>query len=144
MEVKKALEALLAEQSIIIDGSTFEPSLIESVLLETGEKTYWVRGEGSVWLSIDEGADEITLFQDLDEDVELNESTLTFGGVDYELSFEGNGKVLDEEGQELDTMSFKEYEAGGTVIRVTASEVTGDSVSAMGQVMTEDAIMAAE
>lgn len=139
MDVKKALEYLLQLQAIVINDKTFQPTIINKVNLKTGESQYWIRSNDSVWLSIDPGSDEIRMFEDIDEELEPADETVFYAGEDYELSYEADGKVFDEDGEQIDIVEFKEYESQkGDVLRLTEYEVAADVIqSAIGWTITE-------
>ncbi len=140
MNVLDALKALKNEQPIMVKGKTFQPSKIDIIHLSTGETEYWVHGEDHVWLSIDSDSEEVRMFQDIDEDLEPTDDAVSYAGDDYEFSLEGEGKVLDEEGEQLDTVEFREYESShGEILRLTKFEVSEDMVDvALGFTVTED------
>lgn len=140
MDVNIALEALLNEHAIVIHDKTFQPTQINKITLSSGETQYWIRGEESMWLCIDADTEEITMFEDIDEELEPSDGAVFYGGDDYEFSYEANGKLLDEDGEQIDTVEFKEYESTrGDVLRLTEYEVAADVIqSAIGWTITEE------
>ncbi len=140
MDVNIALEALLKEQAIVINDKTFQPTQVNKVNLSSGEIQYWIRGEENVWLCIDADTEEIRMFEDIDEELEPNDGAVFYGGDDYEFSYEADGKVLDEEDEQIDTVEFKEYESPrGDILRLTEYEVAADVIqSAIGWTITEE------
>jgi hypothetical protein len=139
MDVKSALDTLLQSRAIVISDKTFEPVSINKVSLSTGDIQYWIKSDEGVWLSVDPGSDEIIMFEDIDEEFEPTDDSVFYSGEDYEFSFEADGKVYDEDGEQIDTVEFKEYESPrGDVLRLTEYEVAADVVqSAIGWTITE-------
>ena len=125
---------------MVVDGKTIEPEQVERVKLESGEELFWVRTDGSLWLSIDPSSDDLMFFQDIDEVPEAGDDTVLYNGEDYELSLESVGRMFDEEGEEIDSIEFKDFEAGADILRITAYEVTGDTVASVGTVVPEEAL----
>ncbi|MBU4315352.1 hypothetical protein KJ673_03020 [Patescibacteria group bacterium] len=140
MDVKKALETLLQNQAIVINDKTFQPTLINKIHLSTGEEQYWIRSDDSVWLSIDPGSEEVIMLEDIDEELEASDDSVSYAGEDYEFSYEADGKVMDEDGEQIDMVEFREYESlRGDTLRLTEYEVAADIVqSAIGWTITED------
>lgn len=140
MNVEKALSVLLELQPIAVNGRTITPASIEKVHMATGENQYWVRGDDSVWLSVDVDSDEVILFEDIDDELEPVDDVVPYGGEDFELSVEQSGKVLDDDDEQLDVVVFNDYESKrGQIIRLTEYEVSEDKVDvAIGQVVTEE------
>ena len=142
MTVKKALSELKNGKSILVGGKEVVPEQLEYLKLEDGEEVLWVRTEGNLWLSIDAVSDEVFFFQDLDESLEDGEDSVLYNGSDYEFSSGGSGEMQDEEGEELDKVSFRDYESGSAVIRIVSYEVTGDHISSVGHRVTEEELQA--
>jgi len=140
MNVQSALELLMQERAIVVKGRTFQPTKIDKIHLLTGETEYWIHGEDHIWLSVDAELDEIRMFEDIDEEVEPSEGAVFYGSEDYEISLEGEGKVLDEDDELLDTVKFTEYESSrGAVLRLTEFEVSEDAIDvALGSTVTEE------
>jgi len=140
MNIKKAIHILQSGSPVVVDGKTIEPEQVERVKLESGEELFWVRTDGSLWLSIDPSSDDLMFFQDIDEVPEAGDDTVLYNGEDYELSLESVGRMFDEEGEEIDSIEFKDFEAGADILRITAYEVTGDTVASVGTVVPEEAL----
>lgn len=138
MKVAKALQTFLQEQSVIVDGRTIKAELIEHIHLDSGEDIYWLRCESGIWLSIDPQSEEVIIFQEIDEDLEAYDEILEFRGVDYEYTYEESGTVKDEDGEEIDHVDFKEYEAESEKIRIAEFEVSGERITLFGHCITED------
>ncbi len=143
MNIKDALARLQEEQAVIVKNLTFEPDTIDHAVLDTGESLYWVRDNSGRWLSIDIASEELTLFEETDEDVDPDDGLVVFRNKDYEFSYEGSGKLVDEDGSELELVTFKDYEVDGEVLRVIVSDVTGDRSVSIGTVVAEDEVAAA-
>jgi len=137
MQIKKALARLLDEQPIVVKNFTFEPDTIDHAKLDTGDSVYWVRNDSGRWLSVDEASDEMILFEEVEEDVNTDDETIVFQNRDFEFSYEGEGTLIDEDGTELETMQFKDYEGDGEILRIVEAEVTGDQVVSLGRVVAE-------
>ncbi len=140
METKAVLDRLLDSKSIAIDGKAFEADQIEHLQLDTGEKLYWFHCDENLWLSLDIASEGMMLFQDIDEGLSDEEETVVYGGVDYEFTYEASCKVVDEEGEELDRLTFREYEAGDGMIRMIRYEVSGEFIVSSGTQVVEDAV----
>jgi hypothetical protein len=141
MTIQELLEAVQDDQSVVIDGKTFEPHSIDEIELETGEMIYWVREEDS-WLSIDEGSEEVIIFQDVDEDAEIDEDTLIYRGDDYELSIEVSGSLVDS-GQTLDSVTYRDFENNdGEVFRTIQMGMAADLSFASGRKLSDVQIQA--
>lgn len=141
MTIQELLEAVQDDQSVVIDGKTFEPHSIDEIELETGEMIYWVREEDS-WLSIDEGSEEVIIFQDVDEDAEIDEDTLIYRGDDYELSIEVSGSLVDS-GQTLDSVTYRDFENNdGEVFRTIQMGMAADLSYASGRKLSDVQIQA--
>lgn len=138
MTIEEVLEALQNDCPVVVGDTTFEPTGVDAIILETGEKVYWAHeGDGS-WLSIDPSSDELILFEDIDEELEPEDDVIVYGGEDYEFSYEGTATMKSEEGEEI-SMSFREFESpAGEIIRLTSSESTGDTKISLGTKLTED------
>lgn len=143
MNMKDVLSHLQDEQAIIVQNVTFEPDTIDHVVLDTGESLYWVRDNSGRWLSIDIASEELMFFEETDEDVEPADGLVVFQNKDYEFSYEGRGNIVDEDGVELEAVTFKDYESGGEIMRVIVFDVTGDRSVSVGTVVAEDEIGAA-
>lgn len=145
MNVQSALDALLSGNPIVVAGKTFTPTQFEKIHLETGETQYWVHGEGHVWLAIDAEAEEVLIFEDIDEEVEVVDDVVPHGGEDFELSLEQKAKVIDEDDEQLDKVEFRDFESTrGQILRLSEFEVSEDTVDvALGQVVTEEELQEA-
>ena len=140
MTIQEALDHLQNEQALLVNNFTFEPDTIDHAILTTGDSIYWIRNDSGRWLSVDVASDELILFEDVEEEVEPGEGLVVLRNKDYEFSSEGSGRLVDEEGVELETMSFKDYEAEGEVVRITESDVTGDRTVSIGLVIADDEV----
>jgi len=138
MKLNKALELFLNERPVIVDSRTIEAESVDHIRLESGEDVFWIHGEGGIWVSIDQNSEEVMLFQEIVADLEAYDETLEYRGVDYEFTYEEGGKVKDEDGEEIDRVDFKEYEADGEIIRIAEFEVSGEKITLVGRRLTED------
>lgn len=138
MKISQALELMKEDEPVVVRDKTVHPRGVEEVILETGERVYWVYTKEGMWLSLDPQGEEIMLFEDLDEELEPEDDTVVYGGEDYEFSYEGNARIEDEDGEGTMVM-FKEYEsADGEVLRIMEDESTGDMSYAYGVKLTEE------
>lgn len=137
MEIAQALEVLGNDAAIVVRDKTFKPRGVETVALETGEKVYWVPSVEGVWLSLDPEGEEIILFEDIDEELEVEDDIVVYGGEDHELSSEGSATMSAEDGGKV--VGFKDYSsADGEIVRIMEEEATGDKTAAYGVKLTEE------
>lgn len=137
MTISDLLALLQDDQAVVVDGKTFDPNSIDEVELQTGEMVFWVR-EGDTWLSIDEEAEEVILFQDIEEDIEMDADALIYRGEDFELSIEVSGMLVDG-GQQLDTVKYRDFEnADGEVFRIIQEGMSSDLYFAFGRKLAEE------
>jgi len=137
MTISDLLANLQDDQAVVVDGKTFDPNSIDEVELQTGEMVYWIR-EGDTWLSIDEEAEEVILFQDIEEDIEMDSDALIYRGEDFELSIEVAGMLVDD-GQQLDTVKYRDFEnADGEVFRIIQEGMSSDLYFAFGRKLAEE------
>lgn len=142
MKISEALQLLEEDQAIVVRDKTFNPRGVEPVSLETGEKVYWVHSREGLWLSLDPEGEEIILFEDIDEELEVEDDIVVYGGEDYEFSYEGTTTMSAEEGGKV--LSFKEFEASsGEIIRIMEEESTGEISQAYGTKLTEEDLQGA-
>ncbi|MCR4312293.1 MAG: hypothetical protein NUV56_03340 [Candidatus Uhrbacteria bacterium] len=137
MTIAEVLSALHGDQSIVVRDKTFKPSLVEEIVLDTGEAVCWAHARDGLWLSVDPGSEEIKLFEDIQEELEPEDDTVVYGGDDYEFSYEGAATLKDDDSG--GHMSFREFEnANGNIVRITEYQATGDVVTSYGNVLTEE------
>lgn len=137
MQISQALEVLGNDSPIVVRDKTFKPRGLETISLETGEKVYWVPSVEGVWLSLDPAGEEIILFEDIDEELEVEDDIVVYGGEDHELAYEGVATMSAEEGGKV--MSFKDYASSdGEIVRIMEEEATGDKTGAYGVKLTEE------
>ncbi|MFA5946879.1 MAG: hypothetical protein WC813_02540 [Patescibacteria group bacterium] len=137
MEIAQALEVLGNDAAIVVRDKTFKPRGVETISLETGEKVYWVPSVEGVWLSLDPEGEEIILFEDINEELEVEDDIVVYGGEDHELATEGTATMSAEEGSKV--MTFKDYASGdGEIVRIMEEEATGDKTAAYGVKLTEE------
>jgi len=137
MKISAALEILGNDSPIVVRDKTFNPRGVEAVALETGEKVYWIPSVEGVWLSLDPEGEEIVLFEDIDEEVEVEDDIVVYGGEDHELAYEGTATMAAEDGGK--TMIFKDYSSSdGEIVRIMEEETTGDKTAAYGIKLTEE------
>lgn len=129
MTIKQAIEAVQNGDSIIVGDKTVSPQTVDEVKIETGERVYWVRGDDTIWLSLDAPSEEILVFTDIEEEFDVAEDAHFYANEDYELSFETeDAKMVDEDGEE-EAVMWRDYEsATGRVLRITQYEVSGDVI----------------
>lgn len=139
MQISEALQALKNGDSIIVRDKTFEPHSIDEFQLETGETVFWVKDGENMWLSIDEGSEEVILFNEIEADIDPAAETIFYGGDDYEFSLEVSAKVLDEDGEEIDQIDFKDFDRGdGQLLRAMEYEVSGDVMVVIGSKISDE------
>ena len=80
--------------------------------------------------------------KEADEDVDPSEAIVVFRNKDFEFSYEGKGNVIDEDGEVIEPVTFKDFESEGELLRVVISDVTGDRVVSIGQIVAEDDVSA--
>jgi hypothetical protein len=137
MEIAQALEVLGNDSAIVVRDKTFKPRGVETISLETGEKVYWVPSVEGVWLSLDPEGEEIIFFEDINEELEVEDDIVVYGGEDHELATEGTATMSAEEGSKV--MTFKDYaSADGEIVRIMEEEATGDKTAAYGVKLTEE------
>ncbi len=140
MQVSEAIKKLQNEETILVDGKSFEPTSIEALKLDTGEMMYWVRDGGDIWLSLDPASDEVILFNEVEAEMDGEEDTVVHAGEDYEFAYAGEGKLYEEE-EEVDKILFRDYEGrGGAVVRIAQYTLNGDVISSLGQKIPEEDI----
>ncbi len=138
MRVQEILEVINKFDPVVIGGKTFEPVTIDQVILETGESVYWAHASDGRWVSIDPESEEVIAFSDIEEDIANSKDVVLYAGDEYEFSYDSSARVRDEDGEE-ELVSWREYEAAnGSLLRVMASEVTGDDVVSIGEKIPED------
>ncbi len=143
MTITEVVNALQNDQAIVVGDTTFQPRGFDAVTLETGETVYWAVAKSGNWLSIDPAADEIMLFEDIDEELEPEDDTVVYGGEDYEFSYEGSATVKNDDGEDV-TMTFREFESSaGEIIRLTDNENAGEKKVSVGAKLTEDELQMA-
>ncbi|HCC83894.1 TPA: hypothetical protein DEP96_03525 [Candidatus Uhrbacteria bacterium] len=143
MTISEVVEALQNDQAIVVGDTTFQPRGFDAVRLETNETIYWAVAKSGNWLSIDPEADEIIMFEDIDEELEPEDDTVVYGGQDYEFSYEGSATMKSEDGEDI-TLTFQEFESStGYLIRLTDNENAGEKKVSVGSKLTEDELQMA-
>lgn len=143
MNIHKALKAFKNDQSVIVIDKTFEPKAIDELRLDTGESIFWVLDGNELWLEIDPNSEEVKLFEGIDEEFDGSQDTVFYAGEDYEFSYEGSATVLDEDGDSLDSVSFRDFQkVGGEVLRLVEFEASGDTLASLGRIVTEEDLQA--
>jgi hypothetical protein len=143
MTITEVVDALKNDQAIVVGDTTFQPRGFDPVRLETGETVYWAVAKSGNWLSIDPAADEIIMFEDIDEELEPEDDTVVYGGQDYEFSYEGSATVKSEDGEDI-TMIFREFESStGDLIRLTDNENANEKKVSVGSKLTDDELQMA-
>ncbi len=143
MTISEVVEALQNDQAIVVGDTTFQPRGFDAVRLETNETIYWAVAKSGNWLSIDPEADEIIMFEDIDEELEPEDDTVVYGGQDYEFSYEGSATMKSEDGEDI-TLTFQEFESStGDLIRLTDNENAGEKKVSVGSKLTEDELQMA-
>ncbi|MBU1126547.1 MAG: hypothetical protein ABH826_02645 [Patescibacteria group bacterium] len=138
MQVEKAIEKFLEGESIIVAGKTFDTDTVEEIRLETGDKIYWVRDGGDLWLSVDPESEEIILFHTVEEEIDSSGDTVYFKGEDYEFEFEGIGRILDD-GEETDEIIFRDFSGpDGEVLRAAENTVSNEIETSIGTKITDE------
>lgn len=143
MTISEVVDALQNDQAIVVGDTTFQPRGFDAVRLETNETIYWAVAKSGNWLSIDPEADEIIMFEDIDEELEPEDDTVVYGGQDYEFSYEGSATMKSEDGEDI-TLTFQEFESStGDLIRLTDNENAGEKKVSVGSKLTEDELQMA-
>lgn len=116
------------------------------ITLEGGDTRHWLYNADGGMLAISPNDDEILSFDLVEEEIEPQGDTILFGGKEYEYSYEDSGVVSCVEGrceaEDDDRLTFSDYEAeDGEVIRVVASENTGETAVYFGNTVVEEDIL---
>jgi hypothetical protein len=141
MTISEVIQKFTEGEAITIGDKQFDPTSFDEIRLDSGEMLFFAEDEQQgVLLSMDEESDEVILFQKIEEEIEIEDDIVVYGGVDYELSLEGSGQVL-LNGVESETITFQDFEAGnGGKFRVVQYEVTGETRMWAGDVIMEEDI----
>lgn len=139
MIIQDIIEKVEEGESIALADTTFDPKTVDVFRLTTGDDLYLVQDESQRWMTIDEGAEEVILFDVIEDAVDPGQDIQTYNGDDFEFSSEGEG-ILMEDGEEADRVMFRDFEADGRIIRVIEYVVTGEVLSLFGRVIPEDEI----
>jgi hypothetical protein len=139
MNVHQTLKAFQNNNSVIVLDKTFEPRGVDKLRLETGEDIFWILDGGALWLEIDPNAEEVTLFEGIEGEFEDSQERVFYAGDDYEFSYEGSATILDEDGETMDKVSFRDFEKnGGSTLRLVEFESSGDMTASLGMMVTEE------
>jgi hypothetical protein len=125
--------------SVALADTTFDPKTVDVFRLTTGDDLYLVQDESQRWMTLDEGSEEVILFDIIEDAIDPNLDLQTYNGDDFEFSSEGEGALM-EDGEEADKMMFRDFEADGQIIRVIEYIVTGEVLSLFGRIIPEDEI----
>ncbi len=141
MTIEDLLQKMKDGEGVVVRDKTFTPRTFDVLQLETGEKMYLMRDETHAWLSIDEESEEVMLFNEVEAEIDLMQESVFHAGDDYELTFEAVAKVIDEDGVEEDTVTFKDYARGdGQVLRALEYEVNSEIITLLGWTVSEEEI----
>ncbi len=138
MTLQQALDTLREGEAVIVDGRTFSPELIEEIQMPSGEMMYWIHDDGDLWLSIDPSSEEIIRFMQLEEGLEVDGDIVVYNGSDYELTLEGEGKMM-EEGDEVEQIVYRDFERdNGDVVRIVEYAMSNEETTSVGVKLSED------
>lgn len=139
MKISSALKALQSGEAIVVRDKTFEPHHIDTFQLETGDRLFWIQDGENMWMSIDVESDEVILFSEIEADLDASSEAVFYAGDDYEFSYETSAKVLDEDEEEEDKVTLKDFERGdGQLLRMMEYEVNGETMSLVGWKVAEE------
>mgnify|MGYP003967923267 FL=1 len=138
MHIKDALALWLENKPVAVQGKTFDPVTIEEVKFKTGDRMYWIRNNEDLCLSVDPESEEITLFHDLDEEIEIGDDLAVYSGQDFECSYVGECRIMDGE-EELDKIVVRDYEGpDGQLLRAIEYIVSGEKTLLLGHIIPEE------
>lgn len=139
MTIEETIELLKNGESITIGDKQFDPISFDEIRLISGEMLYFAEDDNQgVLLSIDQDSDEIIMFQKIEDDLEVEDETIVYGGSDYELSLESEGNIIVDD-NEIESISFKDFENGsGDKIRLVEYGAGGDIRGWSGSIVIED------
>ena len=112
------------------------------VTLDDDSKVIWMYSEDDEMLSISPDDEELVLFEQLEDELEPDE-TIFFRGKEYEFNYENAGKISAIDGETEtevdDRYLFTEYQSlEGERLRLISNENTGESVTYLGRIVSED------
>ncbi|HBD04859.1 TPA: hypothetical protein DCZ32_00165 [Candidatus Uhrbacteria bacterium] len=109
------------------------------VELKGGEVQHWLYCDSDFLLVVVPETEEISLYTRIEEELEIDDEQVSYGGDDYEFSYEDSGIESKEDPVPI---SFKDYESDKSErIRVLTNEDSGDVSYYEGMTLTEDDII---
>jgi len=118
-----------------------------TIILEGGDKLFWIFADDDRMLSVNPTTEEVLAFIPLEETVEGDTEAVMHHGEEYEFSYEDKGQVDSaEDGADYDEgsqVTFKDFESeDGEIIRLATSTHVEDPINFIGQATLEDDILA--
>jgi hypothetical protein len=111
--------------------------------LDDGQTIRWLYDDEGSMLSVSREDEEIIFFNELDEEIEPEDDTISFGTKEFEFSFEDMGTIVNVEGEavgeEDDRYIYSDYQAAdGELLRLVSNETTGEKMAYKGKYVSED------
>jgi hypothetical protein len=105
----------------------------------------WLYDSESRLLTIAPSDEELMIFSAIEEELEPENEVMLYMNKEYEFSYEDAGTtneiVADTDMEEEGPFMFVDYQAaGGGVIRVISNTNTGESITYVGQTVSEEDI----
>lgn len=131
---------LLEGGELIISGRTIAPRHVDRIQLESGEEMVWLHEE-DIWISADLSSDEVVFMTEIETEIDASDDMQVYQGVEYELTFDTKGSVVDEDGEVQDTVIFRDYASeDGEIMRVAEFSVSGEVVMGVGKSVPEEEV----
>ncbi|MDA0207828.1 MAG: hypothetical protein O3B64_00255 [bacterium] len=132
--------ALLEGGELVISGRTVAPRHVDLIELESGEEMIWIHDE-DIWISIDVASDEVLFMTEFETEIDASEDMQVHQGVEFELTFETKGNVVDEDGEVQDSMLFRDYASeDGEIMRIAEFSVSGEVIMGVGKSVPEEEV----
>lgn len=114
--------------------------------LDNGQTIRWLYDDEGSMVSVSREDEEIIFFHEINEEVEPEGNTISFGDKEYEFSYEDTGTVANVEGEavgeEDDRYMYSDYQsAEGDLLRLVSNETTGEKMAYKGKYVSEDDVV---
>lgn len=115
------------------------------IQLDNGQEMRWLYDRESRLLTIAPSDEELMVFDPVEEELEPENEVILYMNKEYEFSYEDAGTTneivgetdMEEEGPFI----FSDYQAaGGGVIRIISNTNTGESITYVGQTVSDEDI----
>jgi hypothetical protein len=115
------------------------------IQLDNGQEMRWLYDSESRLLTLAPSDEELMIFSAIEEELEPENEVMLYMNKEYEFSYEDAGTtneiVADTDMEEEGPFMFVDYQAaGGGVIRVISNTNTGESITYVGQTVSEEDI----